>query len=131
MYENPNDAHSPNTCDEVWSTLHKRFLPHLDWSGIVDTLGPTWQFQGHIFFEPFYYVEYGLAQLGAIQIWKNAQVDQTKAVQSYRNALALGNTATLPDLFKTAGAKFTFDSGTLRRAVDLIEKTIFRLEQID
>ena len=131
VYENPNDAHDPESCDEVWSTLHKRYLPHLDWSSIEDTLGPGWQFQGHIFFDPFYYVEYGIAQLGAIQIWENAQQDQEKAVQLYRNALALGNTASLLDLFKAAGVKFAFDTETLKRAVDTIERAITELEQID
>ena len=131
VYENLNEARDTTKCDEVWAKIHQQYLPHLDWTGIEDTLKFGWRLQGHIFFSPFYYVEYGLAQLGAIQIWENAQIDQEKAVRAYRKALALGNTASLPDLFKAAGAKFAFDAGTLKRAVDLVEKTIFELEQTD
>ena len=68
---------------------------------------------GHIFFNLFYYVEYGVTQLGAIQVWENSRNDYKKAVQSFRKALALGNTASLPDLFHTAGAKFSFDLNSL------------------
>ena len=75
-------------------------------------------------------MEYGLAQLGAVQIWGNALVDQGKAVAAYRDALSLGNTVPLPQLFAAAGAKFAFDTGTLRGAVKLMEKTITELESI-
>ena len=70
-----------------------------------------------------------MAQLGAIQVWANARKDQEKAVKAYRNALSLGNTASLSDLFITAGAKFAFDVDTLKGAVDLIEGTIEELSE--
>jgi oligoendopeptidase F len=73
-------------------------------------------------------VEYGLAQLGAVQVWSNALRDQAGAVSAYRRALALGGTATLPELYATAGARFAFDAETLGQAVALIERTIGELE---
>jgi oligoendopeptidase F len=67
--------------------------------------------------------------LGAVQVWGNALHDQAGAVASYRRALALGGTASLPQLFAAAGAKFAFDAGTLRKSVDLMEQTIDQLER--
>ena len=75
-------------------------------------------------------MEYGLAQLGAVQIFGNALKDQTGAVAAYRRALALGGTVTLPQLFATAGARFAFDSAILKTAVGLMEKVIGELEEI-
>jgi oligoendopeptidase F len=131
IYENPDTAHDSFQCDEVWSTLHRRYIPHLDWSGIEDTLGSYWQQQIHILAFPFYYIEYGLARLGAIQIWANALKDQAGAIQAYRKALSLGNTASLPDLYRAAGAKFAFDAETLNQAVELIEHTIYELDGVE
>jgi oligoendopeptidase F len=77
---------------------------------------------------PFYYVEYGLAALGAAQVWRNALGDHGGALAAYRRALALGGTAPLPQLYATAGARFAFDEETLGGAVSLIETTIAELE---
>jgi oligoendopeptidase F len=131
IYEDPNAARNPYKCDEVWATLHRRYLPHLDWSDIENTLDSYWQQQLHILEYPFYYIEYGLAQLGAIQIWANALKDQASAVKAYRKALSLGNTASLPDLFRIAGANFSFDAETLNQAVELIEHTIYELDGVE
>ncbi|MCL4254609.1 MAG: M3 family oligoendopeptidase, partial [Anaerolineae bacterium] len=84
----------------------------------------------HIFNYPMYYVEYGLAQLGAVQVWANALGNQSKAVADYRKALALGGTRGLPELYGTAGVKFAFDADTLGKAVELMEKTIADLETV-
>ena len=84
----------------------------------------------HIFQIPFYYIEYGLAQLGAVQVWGNALGDQAGAVARYRRALALGGTVTLPELYATAGAKFAFDVETLGQAVELVERTIQELDRV-
>ena len=129
VYENPVEAHDLEQCNQTWSKIHRRFLPHLDWSGIEDSLEFVWVMQGHIFHDPFYYVEYGLALLGAAQVWANARVDQKKAVQDYRKALALGNTASLSELFLTAGAHFAFDVKAVKGAVDLIEGAIEELSE--
>ena len=88
-----------------------------------------WHRKLHIHTVPFYYVEYGLAQLGAVQVWANAIEDQSGAVDAYRKALALGGTVTLPELYTAARARFAFDAETLRQAVDLMEATIDKLSQ--
>ena len=88
-----------------------------------------WHRKLHIHVEPFYYVEYGMAQLGALQIWSNARKDQAEAVASYRKALALGGTVALPELYETAGAAFAFDAGTLGASVQLMEEAIESLKR--
>ena len=130
IYENPAAAHDTDHCDAVWSDLHQRYLPDLDWSGIEDTLAFFWRQQGHITQSPFYYVEYGLAQLVAVQVWANALTGQGQAVKDYRRSLSLGATATLPELFAAAGAKFAFDADTLREFVGLIERTTDELAAV-
>ncbi len=130
VYENPEKAALPTKCDAKWSELWDRFMKGIEYSGLEDSKVTGWQRKLHIHQEPFYYVEYGLAQLGAIQIWANALEDQERVVASYRKALALGGTITLPELYATAGAKFAFDDQTLGQAVDLIETTILKLEAV-
>jgi len=80
---------------------------------------------------PFYYIEYGLAQLGAMQIWRNAIQDQAAAVKAYRRALALGCTVPLPELYAAAEVKFAFDAGTLGEMIRLGEGVIEQLAQVD
>ncbi len=127
VYENPETAGDTERCDEAWASLHREFMPHLDWTGIEDSLGPCWRLQDHIFLSPFYYVEYGIAQLGALQLWANSIDDPDGAVAAYRAALSLGNTASLPDLYRAAGVRLAFDRDTLAGAVQTIEQTIHDL----
>ena len=103
-------------------------MPGVDWSGLEDELADGWRQKIHIFQIPFYYVEYGLAQLGAVQVWRNSLSDQAGALARYRYALSLGGTANLPGLYAAAGARFAFDAATLRQAVELIEQTIAEIE---
>ena len=128
-YENPDEGIEPEKCDAKWAELEKRFRPYIDWTGYEDVMMTGWQRKDHIHTVPFYYVEYGLALLGATQVWMNALKDQSKAVEQYRSALRLGGTATLPELFNAAGARLSFDSATLREASDLMERTITELEE--
>lgn len=128
VYTHIEAAKDADNCDAKWTELWQRFMPVEDWTGFEAELGSYWHRQLHIFEIPFYYVEYGLAQLGAVQIWRNSLTDQAQAVASYRRALALGGTATLPELFATAGAKFAFNEAVLRDAVSLIEATLDDLE---
>jgi oligoendopeptidase F len=114
----------PANCDRQWAALQRRFMPGVDWTGFEAALETGWHRKLHIFMEPFYYVEYGLAQLGATQVWANALKDQGAAVAAYRKALALGGTRSLPELYAAAGAKFAFDAGTLRTVVSLIEQKL-------
>ena len=99
-------------------------MPGIDSSGLEDTLRTGWQRKLHIHQIPFYYIEYGMAQLGSVQIWKNSLGDRQGALAAYRRALALGGTASLPDLYSAAGARFSFDRPALKEAVDLVMRTL-------
>ncbi|MEO0094134.1 MAG: M3 family metallopeptidase, partial [candidate division WOR-3 bacterium] len=124
VYENPNQAMEPDNCDRYWAKLWNQFMVGYDWQGLEDVMATGWQRKLHIYLEPFYYVEYGLAQLGACQIWANALQDQATAVANYLSALALGGTKSLPELYQQAGAKFRFDTNVLQMIVDLLEQKI-------
>jgi len=125
-YTNPDKALNPDNCDSEWSDLWKRFQmsEHIDYSDCDDIISTGWHNKLHIYHVPFYYVEYGMAQLGSIQIWGNSLQDRKKAIQDYRAALSLGGNATLPELYEAAGAKFSFDDETLLNAANLIEEQI-------
>jgi oligoendopeptidase F len=128
-YENEEGADLA-ACDDYWATLVDRYWPDQDWSGLDEQKRASWHRQGHVFTDPFYYIEYGIAELGAAQVWANALNDQAGAVAAYRRALALGGSATLPELFTAAGVRFAFDAETLRRAIDLMLETIDQLEPV-
>jgi len=127
-YENPQAGKDPDACDEKWSALEDRFRPYIDWSGYENVKMTGWHRKPHIHQTPFYYVEYGLAQLGAAQIWLHAAQDENRAVAMYRNALSLGGTVSLPGLFAAAGIKFSFDEQTLRQAAERMEQAILSFE---
>jgi len=128
IYENSAEASDGTKCEEKWGELWDRFMKGVDYSGLEKYKNIYWQRQGHITTTPFYYIEYGLAELGAVQIFGNARKNQKKAVADYRKALALGSTVSLPELFVTAGANFAFDADTLKKAVDLMEEVIEEME---
>ena len=127
-YENPSPARQAENCDAQWAELWGRFMPGVDWSGLEQEVVTGWQRKLHIHQVPFYYIEYGLAQLGAFQVWRNARRDQAGALAVYRQALSLGGAVPLPQLYAAAGANFAFDAHTLAQAVDLAEQTIQDLE---
>ncbi len=112
--------------DATWLRIRERFQPGLDWSGLTDERVARWYFQLHIFIHPFYYFEYGLAQLGALQVWRNSLQDPAEAVQRYRSALALGGTKPLPDLYRAAGAHLIFDPAPMGELVALVEEQLAR-----
>ncbi len=130
VYENPQEGADPAACDRRWSELWDRFIPAVDWSGLEDVKATGWHRKLHIHQIPFYYVEYGLAQLGAVQIFGNALQDPRRAVAAYRRALSLGGTVPLPDLFAAAETRFAFDTAILQQAVDLMENTIAELAKV-
>lgn len=129
-YTHVGQAADPAECDAQWGKLWERFMRGVDFSDLEDTRLTGWQRKLHIIQVPFYYVEYGLAQMGAFQVWRNARRDQAQAVAAYRKALSLGGTVTLPELYAAAGARFAFDARTLKELVDLGEQTILELEAI-
>jgi oligoendopeptidase F len=109
-----------------WQRLTRRFLPFVDKRGLEADDRHSWHRKLHFFEAPFYYVEYGIAQLGALQVWKNAGCPGSRAIERdpydhavalYRNGLALGGARPLPELFEAAGLKFEFTEATLRPLV--------------
>ena len=129
VYTHPQQAAEASQCDAAWTKLYDRFIPDIDWSGHEDSREAGWHRKPHIFTAPFYYIEYGMAQIGALQVWRNSLQDRVGALADYRQALALGGTKTLPELFASAGAQFRFDTAMLTELVDLIERTTAELEK--
>lgn len=105
-------THPQHTADErakTWSDLQKRFSSGIvDWSGFENYRATIWQKQLHIFEVPFYYIEYGIAQLGALGVWKNFLNNPSEALEQYLRALSLGYTAPMPQIYETAGVRFDF-----------------------
>jgi oligoendopeptidase F len=130
IYTHPEEAAIPERIDAEYLRLWRRFMPVVDWSGLEDVLACRWQRVPHFFRHPFYYLEYGIAQLGAVQVWGNALRDQGVAVKRYRSALALGGSVPLPELFAAAGAKFALDRETLRGAVTLLVRELEELDTV-
>jgi oligoendopeptidase F len=128
VYAEAPEGVTPADLDRTWSALWDRFLPGIDTSGLQVEKETGWHRKGHIFQVPFYYIEYGLAQMGALQVWRNALADQAGAVASYRRALALGYTRSLPELFAAAGARFAFDRATVGDLMALVGDRLARLE---
>ncbi len=112
---------------DEWQALTRRFSPEIDWSGLEGIDRHSWQRKLHIYEVPFYYVEYGIAQLGALQVWLNSKQDYAQAVAQYRNGLALGGSRPLPELFAAAGCRFDFSERTLRPLIDAVMEEIRRL----
>jgi oligoendopeptidase F len=104
-----------------------RFGGEVDYSGCEAARAYSWQRQLHIFLHPFYYVEYGIAQLGALQVWANSKADKTKALADYKKSLALGGSRPLPELFSAAGCKFQFDAATIRPLIQLANTELKKL----
>ncbi len=129
-YTSGDAALDPANCDAKWTELWHRFKIGVDYSGIEDWVATGWHRKLHIFTVPLYYIEYGIAQLGAAQVWSNSLHNQADALRRYRHGLSLGNTAKLPDLFAAAGAKLAFDADMLQQMVELIETTIGDLESL-
>ncbi len=123
-YRNHSEASKPANCDAAWAKLWKRYMVGEDWSGLEEEMVTGWQRRLHLIQSPFYYIDYGLAQVGATQVWRNAVTDQNQAIAAYRRALSLGGTVTLPQLFAAAGGRLGFDTATLRQSVSLMEDTL-------
>ena len=117
-------GHAPEQRTGEWLRLLDRFGGKVDWSGYEPARATLWQRQLHLFHAPFYYVEYGIAQLGALQLWLKSKHDLRGALAGYRAALALGGTRPLPELFAAAGIAFDFSEKTLRPLVSAIQKEI-------
>jgi oligoendopeptidase F len=125
IYTHP--GHSRSEREAAWIGLMNRFGGSVDWSGYEPARGRLWQRQLHIFIHAFYYIEYGIAQLGALQVWSNSRRDKNRAVLDYKNALRLGGSRTLPELFAAAGCKFDFSRATVAPLVGLVRRELATL----
>ena len=112
-------GHSRAERKAAYLQLMDRFGGDVDWSGFEESRAHSWHRQLHIFIHPFYYVEYGIAQLGALQVWANSRRDKVKALADYKKSLALGGSRPLPELFHAAGCSFTFDAKTIKPLIQL------------
>ena len=115
IYANPD--HTRDERKECWLSLREKFGSDMNWNGNEEFRELSWQQQGHLYGVPFYYVEYGIAQLGALQLWQTHRKDPEKALIDYSNAMELGNTKTLPDLFAAAELKLGFDEKHLNSLI--------------
>jgi oligoendopeptidase F len=128
VYENPN--HSIDERTQAWTTIAKEFSTNsIDYTGLDMYREIAWQRQLHLFEVPFYYIEYGIAQLGAIGMWMQYQKNPTLALENYMNALSLGGTKTLPELYQTAGISFDFSSSYVKTLMDFTRDELEKLYQ--
>ncbi|NRA75031.1 MAG: M3 family oligoendopeptidase [Planctomycetes bacterium] len=128
IYTNP--GHSRDERKASWLAIMDRFNTGvMDWSGIEEIRAHRWLRQSHLFGVPFYYVEYAMAQLGALQVWRNHRQDPDNAIRLYREGLSLGNTRSLPELYEAAGVRFDFSRNILEELMMMVREEIDTLEK--
>lgn len=120
IYENP--FHSIEERKAKWTDILNEFSSNeIDFTGLDEYREIMWQRQLHLFEVPFYYIEYGIAQLGAIGMWKQFKENKEKALDNYMNALSLGGTKTLPELYKAAGLQFKFSPAYIKELMEFVD----------
>ena len=128
VYEHP--AHTIEERTQTWTSILKEFSTgSIDYTGLDEFRAIGWQRQLHLFEVPFYYIEYGIAQLGAIGMWMQYQQNPSAALENYMNALALGGTKTLPELYQTAGIEFNFSPNYVKNLMDFTNTQLEKLYQ--
>jgi oligoendopeptidase F len=126
IYENP--AHTQDERKKNWNTVFARYADTItDWSGLEGGRDYAWQKQLHLYEVPFYYIEYGMAQLGAIALWRNYKLDRQKGLKGYMNALKLGNLTTIPEIYKAANIKFDFSRAYIRELMDFVKEEFVKI----
>jgi oligoendopeptidase F len=123
IYTNP--MHTADERKEYWIKLAKEFgTGTVDWSGLEQYQAYTWQKQLHLFEVPFYYIEYGMAQLGALAVWKNFMSNKAKALDQYKAALSLGYTKPIGEIYRTAGIEFNFSRSYIRELMAFVKQQL-------
>ncbi|MBS1934509.1 MAG: M3 family oligoendopeptidase [Bacteroidetes bacterium] len=123
IYENP--THTEEERKEKWLEILNEFSTSVvDWSGLEEYRKYSWQRQLHLFEVPFYYIEYGIAQLGAIGLWMQYKKNKNTALENYIRALSLGGTKTLPELYEAAGLQFNFSGDYIKELMDFVEEEL-------
>lgn len=126
VYENPNHLEEERML--IWKKIIDSFTSEIvDWSGLQDVKARGWQSQLHIFEVPFYYIEYGMAQLGAIAVWRNYKANPEKALDNYEAALKLGYTKSIPEIYKAAGIEFNFSQIYVKELADFIKSELEKI----
>jgi len=125
IYTHPN--HSREDRRKAWLALMDRFGGDVDWTGMQNARANLWHRQLHIFIHPFYYIEYGIAQLGALQVWANSKRDKARALNDYKKSLALGGSRPLPELFSAAGCQFEFSAKTIQPLAKVLREELGKL----
>ncbi|GAB4135543.1 MAG: M3 family oligoendopeptidase [Bacteroidia bacterium] len=127
VYENKN--HTPEMRDAAWVKIISRFDSGVaDWKGFEHIRNTSWQKQLHIFEVPFYYIEYGIAQLGAIAVWRNYKNNPEQALRQYSQALQLGYTRPIGEIYKAAGVKFDFSVGYVKELMEFVQTELNKLD---
>lgn len=127
IYTNPE--HTTAERNEAWKKIFAPFGNNFtDWTGHTEALANLWQKQLHIFEVPFYYVEYGIAQLGAIAVWKNYKNDPETALRNYLEALKLGYTRTIKEIYETAGIEFNFSAAYVKDLAEFVREEVGKLD---
>ncbi|MHC4976317.1 MAG: M3 family oligoendopeptidase [Planctomycetota bacterium] len=123
IYTHPTHTREERT--EHWVSLLERFGHDVSWEGLEAIRDTMWQRQGHLFGVPFYYIEYGIAQLGALQLWKiSLERGLDEALSLYKRALSLGGSRPLPELFEAAGVRFDFSESTMGELMTLLDSEL-------
>ncbi|MBY0435806.1 MAG: M3 family oligoendopeptidase, partial [Cyclobacteriaceae bacterium] len=123
VYENPN--HTLSRRKQQWNIVFQEFADTVtDWRGLEEVRDFLWQKQLHLYEVPFYYIEYGMAQLGAIAVWRNYRQNKKQGLEGYLNALRLGNLRTIPEIYRAAGIKFDFSRPYIKELMDFVRKEI-------
>ncbi|MGI9544811.1 MAG: M3 family oligoendopeptidase [Cyclobacteriaceae bacterium] len=121
IYENP--GHTVVDRTRKWNEIFGRFADDItNWEGLQDQKDNLWQKQLHLFEVPFYYIEYGMAQLGAIAVWKNFKEDPKKGLEGYLNALKLGYRRSIPEIYAAANIKFDFSQSYIKELMGFVRQ---------
>jgi oligoendopeptidase F len=122
IYTHPE--HSPSRRRAAWMELRHRFSDGTDWKGYQKYEEALWQKQMHLFGIPFYYIEYGIAQLGALMVWNQSMNHPQTALARYKKALSLGGSVGLRELFKSIGGRLDLSAKTMRPLIDRVVEKI-------
>jgi oligoendopeptidase F len=126
VYTHPE--HNEEQRKEAWLEIYNEFSDDVtDWSGFEKFKAFMWQKQLHLYEVPFYYIEYGIAQLGAIAVWKNYKENPRKGLEGYINALKLGYTRPIPEVYAAAGIRFDFGLANIRELMQFIRTEIEKI----
>ncbi len=127
LYENAK--HTEAERKQHWNTIFDQFADTAtDWSGLQEAKDYLWQKQLHLYEVPFYYIEYGMAQLGAIAIWRNYKANKKKGLEGYTNALKLGYTKSIPEVYKAAGIKFDFSKAYIKELMGFVRAELAAID---